>query len=283
MYSTINNNKLMGILFLDIAKAFNCINHRLLYKKMYEAGFANGVVNWFRTYLSRSQILKYGDKNSSCMEISNGIAQGTVLGPLIFIFYTNDTVNTLDKISVLYYSGNNWNAIHAVIQREFNMFVDWTVKNSLKLSDSKTQAMILGPRSKLHLLENPTPFNIKGKNINFVKQYTYLGVIIDNELSLVPMYKNMEKCLVDKVYMLRKIRKYLTYKASLQIYKQTILPMIDYPGHSLIACNKNRKSDLQIIQNDVLRFCENKRLQDKVSIELLHQNAKLVSLEQRRM
>ena len=83
--------------------------------------------------------------------------------------------------------------------------------------------------------------------------------------------------------MFHKLRKYITYKASIQIYKQTILPIVDYPGYLLLACDKDKKGDLQVIQNDVLRFCENKQLKDRVSIELLHENAHLVSLEQRRV
>ena len=99
---------------------------------------------------------------------------------------------------------------------------------------------------------------------------------------MLPLYKNLEKRLIDKVYMLRKLRKCLNYKAALQIYKQTILPIIDYPGFTLLACNKDRMADLQIIQNDVLRFCENVCLEDRISIEKLHRKANLSSLEQRR-
>ena len=60
------------------------------------------------------------------------------------------------------------------------------------------------------------------------------------------------------------------------------MPIIDYSGLLLLACNKSQKYDLQVIQNDVLRFCDNKKLEDKISIELLHKKAKLSSLEQRR-
>ena len=114
MYSTVNNNKLMGVLFLDIAKAFICINHLLLYNKMRDAGMSHRVITSFRSYLARTQCVKYGDVISTSMNVENGIAQGTVLGPLIFIFYINDCVNILDKVKItmfaddciLYYSGN---------------------------------------------------------------------------------------------------------------------------------------------------------------------------------
>ena len=48
MNSAIDNSKLMGVLFLDIAKAFNCINHDILYRKMHDAGFSLRVINWFK-------------------------------------------------------------------------------------------------------------------------------------------------------------------------------------------------------------------------------------------
>ena len=50
----------------------------------------------------------------------------------------------------------------------------------------------------------------------------------------------------------------------------------------LLACTKDKKSDFQIVQNDVLRFCENKRLKDKIPIYTMHKKANLISLEQRR-
>ena len=73
-----------------------------------------------------------------------------------------------------------------------------------------------------------------------------------------------------------------TFSAKNAVAAKSILPILDYSGFLLISCTKGKKHDLQVMQNDVLRFCENKRLEDRVSIELLHKNANLISLEQRR-
>ena len=90
MLSVINQNKLMGMLFLDVAKAFNCIDHNTLYRKLRDISMSDRIVDWFRSYLDRNQIVRYGDCDSSKMHIPAGIAQGMVLGPIIFIFYNND-------------------------------------------------------------------------------------------------------------------------------------------------------------------------------------------------
>ena len=153
------------------------------------------VISWFITYLNRSQVTKYGDKVSDSLTLTAGIAQGTVLGPLLFIFHINDCVNVLDKVKIsmfaddciLYLCGNNWNVIYQIMQRELTRFTDWSVNNNLRLNDSKTQAMIMGSRNKLSKITEPEPLKIHGKNIKFVKQYNYLGIILDSEMSLVPL------------------------------------------------------------------------------------------------
>ena len=61
-----------------------------------------------------------------------------------------------------------------------------------------------------------------------------------------------------------------------------ILPITDYAGFILIACNKSKKSDLQPIQNDALRFCSKNKRSDRISLVELHKKANLASLEQRR-
>ena len=81
MYTAINNNKITGVVFLDIAKAFNYVDHGVLYRKIYDVFFSERIIAWFKSYLIRTQIIKYGHILSTPMEITTGIAQGTVLGP----------------------------------------------------------------------------------------------------------------------------------------------------------------------------------------------------------
>ena len=89
--------------------------------------------------------------------------------------------------------------------------------------------------------------------------------------------------MIDKIHMLLKLGKYLTYKASIQIYRQVILTIMDYAGFLVIAYGKKKvKNEFQIMQNDALHFCNSTRLNDKVSLVKLHRKAKLASLEERR-
>ena len=69
----------MGIMSLDIAKAFNCIGHDILFSKMEKYGFAINVINWFRGHLNRRQKITIGSLVSDAVNVINGIAQGTVL------------------------------------------------------------------------------------------------------------------------------------------------------------------------------------------------------------
>ena len=81
--------------------------------------------------------------------------------------------------------------------------------------------------------------------------------------------------------MLRKIRKYLTFDAAVVVYKQTILPIIDYSGFLLLSCSTGDIDELQVIQNDILRICNETRISDPVSIPELHRKCKIIGLKQR--
>ena len=83
------------------------------------------------------------------------------------------------------------------------------------------------------------------------------------------------------VFMLRRIQKYMNFDAFVIVYKQTILPIIDYAGFLLLACTNSDINDLQIIQNDLLRICYMTKLVDRVSIPELHKRCKILGLKQR--
>ena len=122
---------------------------------------------------------------------------------------------------------------------------------------------------------------IYNRNVDFVKKYTYLGVTLDCELNLECFYKDIVKKVNNKIYNLRKLRKYLNFGISVQIYKQTILPLFDYGGFLSLSMINESKNDLQVMQNDILRICNNSRIADKISIGKLHKKARLLSLSQR--
>ena len=290
IYGALNNNKMLGMLLLDIAKAFNCVDHDTLYKKMDTTGFGPMVIQWFKSYLDRSQQVILNGSLSDITPVSKGIAQGTVLGPILFILYINDIFKCTKYVNmtmfaddcVMYLSGNNWCTIQQRIQTDFDAVVDWTFRNNLRLNYEKTKAMIFSTRHKISKLVNPKHFEMSNHIISFVRNYVYLGVLIDNVMSLVPLMKDLEKRISNKIFMLRKMRKFLTFDAAVLVYKQIILPIIDYAGFLLIACRKEDKNDLQVLQNDILRICTRNRFSDRISIEKLHGKCKLLSLEQRR-
>ena len=141
--------------------------------------------------------------------------------------------------------------------------------------------MIFSTRNRILKLTNPTPFKMRDIDIKFVKSHVYLGVTLDCAMTLDPLFKSLNKRVTNKLFTLRKLRKFITKDASILIYKQTILPLIDYIGFLLLACNVEQRESIQILQNDILRTCCGYKLSDGVSIALLHKECNIISIEQR--
>ena len=167
------------------------------------------------------------------------------------------------------------------MQRDLESVVEWMYRNNLRLNQGKTKAIIFGSRHRLSNLIDPAPILLTEEHVGFVKSHAYLGITIDSIMSLSPLVKAVKKQVSNKFYMFRKIRKYLDFRSSVTVYKQTILPVIDYAGFLLLACNNGDLNDLQVLQNDILRVCNMTNLSDKISIPTLHEKCKILSLKQR--
>ena len=290
LYHAMNSNLVTGLLFLDVRKAFDSLNHKILLEKIKNLGIENSIVRWFRSYLNRTQILKFNGHTSDELRVVSGIPQGSILGPTLFIFYINGIFDTIKDVKikmfaddcVLYKSGARWEDIHAPLQRMLDVYITWGNEHCLRLNAEKTKCMIVANNGKLKNIVAPAPFHAGNRQIMFVNRFSYLGIVIDNEMTLEPLYKHVCRQVEQKLFMLRKIRRHLTKFAAVSLYKQMILPLFDYAGFLLLSCNLGQKRELQRMQNSSIRTCLLYNRIEHITIDRLHNEMKIASLEQRR-
>ena len=140
--------------------------------------------------------------------------------------------------------------------------------------------MLFGTRSMVKKRGNIPLLKIQGTTIDYVFQYKYLGVTIDEILSFRAHLNNTIKVVAHEISLLSRIRFYITEDAAVKIYKSMILPYLDYGDIFFMHSNLKQIRKLQTLQNRALRICLNTQIYTPVDI--MHQSVQLPKLTMRR-
>ena len=179
--------------FLDLSKAFDTLDHELLLNKLEIYGIRGVELDWFRSYLS-NRSLRVKLTNISSIDIIRsdnftvdcGTAQGSCLGPLLFILFCNDIhlIPTICKIilfaddTTLYHHHQDINTLQKNLREDMILLVDWFKANKLSLNLNKTVGMKFW-----HAEDEQFDLNLDGLSIPLVKLTKFLGVSIDDKLT----------------------------------------------------------------------------------------------------
>ena len=176
-------------IFVDLRKAFDTVNHKILLTKLNHYGIRNSMLKWFHSYLTdRKQFVSFNGKSSELLKNNCGVPQGSVLGPLLFLLYINDLPN-ISKIlnfylfaddTNIYYESNSLIELERTVNKELRKLYLWLNVNQLSLNIDKTNFIIFHPFNKPS--KHNVAIKINKKAINEKESIKYLGVIIDSSL-----------------------------------------------------------------------------------------------------
>lgn len=174
----------LGI-FIDLKKAFDTVSHKILLDKLYDIGITEKPLELLKSYLSdRYQIVKLADHKSNPKQITYGVPQGSILGPLLFLIYINN-ISTLElkgDLSLyaddtsLFYFGHSVESINQDAQNDLNILNEWFRSNLLTINVAKTNYMIFAAKNKK--IPDLTPLKINEVVINRVTSEKYLGLTL---------------------------------------------------------------------------------------------------------
>lgn len=261
-----NNGSFSMAVYIDLAKAFNTVNHLILLKKLAKYGLPTNFVEIMKSYLSnRKQRTIFNGNTSNENFIIDGVPQGSVLGPTLFLCYINDLADRDLKCkiglyaddTVLYLSDSNVDIMISHLNASLLKLSHWCSDNRLTINASKTKAMIYGPSNMLNKVDTTVLSNtlmLDNTMLEFVESYVYLGVTLDRHLNFSAHINKLKGICSQKLFTLSKIRKYITEGIALKLYKSLILSILDYGDMLYIGASKKDLRSLQLIQNRALRI-----------------------------
>lgn len=234
-------------LLCDLTKAFDCVPHDLLIKKLEYYGVRGKTLEFIKSYLTdRVQYVSIGGVNSQSRSVANGVPQGSILGPILFLIFINDLPSAIDAgrcilfaddTTVLASSKNiqDLDALNNIIKHKTSQ---WFSANKLKVNDAKSQTILFSSDKKA---EKSEPVKL-------------LGIMFDTFLTWLPQVEHVCRKMSPQIFALRQLKPFLSSNALKSVYYATVHSHLTYGvilwgnTHFAYKAFKLQKSAIRVLE-----------------------------------
>ena len=279
-----NNEYTIGI-FIDLTKAFDTVDHKILLEKLTYYGIRGNAHSLISSYLSnRKQYTVINDVKSDLKPINFGVPQGSVLGPLLFTLYINDIMNCIPKKHSRLFADDTgiFNSGKCLIktisnsQLLLNKLKEWFDANKLTINVPKCAWMIFHGKNK-RIPPNVPGLYLENQEIPRVNKFKYVGLTLDPCLSWKFHIDNVCAKLNRFFGVFRYLRNKIPLFLKRQVYLSTASPIINYGIELYGLASSKLINRLQSKQNQLLKVLYNKDW--FFSTNPLHKECKLLKVK----
>ena len=278
-----------GALLTDLSKAFDCINYDLMIAKLAAYGFDSISLNYIYSYLTdRRQRTKLNNSFSSYSNLTSGVPQGSILGPLLFNVYINDIFFFINEKNLANYADDNTpyaidsnvESVITSLEDDATTLIRWFQDNYLKMNEDKCHLLITNQEEESKIA------HIGDEIIKNSQSNKLLGITIDNEINFNKHVSTLCKKVNLKLHALARVANFMSTDKLRIIMKSFIESQFGYCPlvwmiHSRAInnqINKLHERALRLVYKDItLSF--HQLLQKDNSVTIHHRNLQKLATE----
>ena len=262
---------------LDFQKAFDVVSHPKLILKLYSAGIHPITVEWIKGWLSnRNLSVTVNGVKSQRRDVSSGVPQGSVLGPLLFLLFINDMPNSIHFSNLRLFADDSLlykqivtDSDSSDLQADLDNLAVWADTWQMSFNTGKCEHMRVSRSTHNQDLSVPD-YSFDNSKLSHVESIKYLGVFIDNKLSFDRHISEICKKATCTLHMLMRNLKRARKKTRTIAYKTICRPILEYASQSWCPHKVKNIKLIEAINRKAFRWANFKRKFDRIS-ELMSQ------------